>query len=66
MCQLPSNSRYGDTGWVTRKVDLQEEVQFLKYFASKEVYAIATNERVEFKLPEDDYHQEWAKEGECP
>jgi cleavage and polyadenylation specificity factor subunit 1 len=63
MCQLPPHSRYGDTGWVTRKVDLGEEVQFTRYFPNKEVYAIATNHRAEFKLPEDDYHQEWAREG---
>ncbi|KAF2417221.1 hypothetical protein EJ08DRAFT_654574 [Tothia fuscella] len=62
MCQLPPQARYGDTGWVTRRVDLKEEVQYMQYFAQKEVYAIATNERVEFKLPEDDYHQEWARE----
>lgn len=62
MCQLPPQCRYGDTGWVTRKVGLQEEVQATCYFAPKEVYAVATSEQVLFKLEEDDYHHEWANE----
>ena len=63
MCQLRPRSRYGDTGWVTQKVALKEEVQFMRYYSKKEIYAIATVEKVEFKLPDDDYHQEWAREG---
>jgi cleavage and polyadenylation specificity factor subunit 1 len=60
--QLPSNCRYGDTGWVARKVDLREEVQAVTYFAPKQLYCVASTEKVMFKLPEDDYHHEWAKE----
>jgi cleavage and polyadenylation specificity factor subunit 1 len=48
---------------VTKKVDLKEEIQAMCYFEPKQVYAITTNEKVLFKLPEDDYHHEWANEG---
>jgi cleavage and polyadenylation specificity factor subunit 1 len=63
ICQLPPHCRYGDTGWVTRKVNLQEEVHASCYFAPKQVYAVATSEQVFFKLEDDDYHHEWANEG---
>ncbi|KAE9968773.1 hypothetical protein BLS_005663 [Venturia inaequalis] len=62
ICQLPPQCRYGDTGWVARKVNLQEEVQATCYFARKEVYAVATSEQYLFKLEDDDYHHEWAYE----
>jgi hypothetical protein len=48
---------------MTQKISLKEEVQFMRYYAKKQVYALATTEMVEFKLPDDDYHQEWAREG---
>jgi cleavage and polyadenylation specificity factor subunit 1 len=60
--QLSSEVRYGDTGWVTKKVDLREEVQAVTYFEPKRLYCVASTEKVMFKLPEDDYHHEWAKE----
>ncbi|KIW07498.1 uncharacterized protein PV09_01463 [Verruconis gallopava] len=60
--QLPSSCRYGDTGWVTRKIELREEIQRISYFAPKQLYCVASTEKVMFKLPEDDYHYEWAKE----
>lgn len=62
IAQLPSACRYGDTGWVMKKVDLREEVQAVTYFAPKQLYCVASTEKVLFKLPEDDYHHEWAKE----
>ena len=62
IAQLPRASRYGDTGWVMRKVDLQEEVQAVAFYEPKQLYCVASSEKVMFKLPEDDYHHEWAKE----
>ncbi|QDS67966.1 hypothetical protein FKW77_009040 [Venturia effusa] len=61
-CQLPPQCRYGDTGWVSRKVNLQEEVQATCYFARKGLYAVATSEQFFFKLEDDNYHHEWAYE----
>jgi hypothetical protein len=63
VCQFAPHSQFGHTGWATQKVNLKEEVQFIRYYAQKQVYALATVETVEFKLPDDDYHQEWAREG---
>jgi cleavage and polyadenylation specificity factor subunit 1 len=60
--RLPPGCRFGDTGWVTRKVNLQEEVQAATYFAPKQLYCVASTTKVLFKLPDDDYHHEWAKE----
>ena len=60
--QLPQNCRYGDTGWIARKVGLGQEVQHIVWYEPKGVYAIATSHKVDFKLPEDDYHYEWASE----
>ena len=60
--QLPPNVRYGDTGWVTKKIELCEEVTNVSYFAPKKLYCTANVEKVMFKLPDDDYHHEWAKE----
>jgi cleavage and polyadenylation specificity factor subunit 1 len=62
IAQLPPSCRYGDAGWVTRKVDFGEEVQAVAYYEPKGLYCVATTEKVMFKLPEDDYHHEWAKE----
>jgi cleavage and polyadenylation specificity factor subunit 1 len=60
--QLPTASRFGDTGWIARKVELKNEVQSVAYYAPKQLYCVASSEKVMFKLPDDDYHHEWARE----
>jgi hypothetical protein len=62
MSQLSSGFRYGDLGWAARKLSLQKRVCGITYQAEKEVYVVTTTDEQEFKLPEDGYHQEWAKE----
>jgi cleavage and polyadenylation specificity factor subunit 1 len=63
LCQLPPQTRYGDTGWPTRKIPIGREVQNVCYFQPKGLYVISTCEKMEFKLPEDDNHKEWTAEG---
>lgn len=60
--QLPAESLY-DTGWVTRRVPLGEEVHALSYHANKDAYVLGTSTLVDFKLPEDDFHHDWSEEG---
>lgn len=54
------------TGWATRKIPLGQEIQGLCYHAEKDAFVVATSEKVEFTLPEDSYHHEWAREGKKP
>jgi cleavage and polyadenylation specificity factor subunit 1 len=61
--QLPSKYRYGDSGWAARKIRLEEEVSHVCYYEKKGLYAVATNMKMPFKLPEDDNHKEWLLEG---
>jgi cleavage and polyadenylation specificity factor subunit 1 len=61
-CQLPAKCRYGDTGWVMQRTELQEEIKHIVWHQAMGVYAISTSQQSDFKLPDDDYHHEWAKE----
>ena len=61
-CQLPPKCRYGDTGWVMQKTDLGQEIKHVTWHQTKGVYVISASQRSSFKLPDDDYHHEWAKE----
>jgi len=61
-CELPPNCRYGDTGWAVKKIPLEQEVERVVWHQAAGVYIISTKSYINFKLPEDDYHQEWAKE----
>lgn len=61
-CQLPSNCRYGDTGWAMKKIPLGQTVEKVVWHEPAGVYVISTSSSISFKLPEDDYHHEWAKE----
>lgn len=62
VAQLPSGFRFGDIGWATRKINIGQEVQALCYHPPKGMYVLGTSDKVEFKLPEDDYHHEWSQE----
>ena len=55
-----------DTGWVTKRVPLGEEVTALTYHEEKDAYILGTSTVVDFKLPEDEFHSQWSLEGDCP
>ncbi|KAK3177207.1 hypothetical protein OEA41_008536 [Lepraria neglecta] len=59
--RLPPQSQY-DTGWVTRRVSLGEEVHALSYHEAKDAYVLGTSTTVDFKLPEDEFHNQWGAE----
>lgn len=40
-----------------------EEVQALDYHTKMEAYVIGTSHKADFKLPEDDFHDNWGGEG---
>ncbi|KAK5165677.1 hypothetical protein LTR04_000989, partial [Oleoguttula sp. CCFEE 6159] len=61
-CQLPSNTRYGDSGWATRTIPLGQDVNALCYHPPKGVYVVGTSERLDFTLPADDFHDWWKNE----
>ncbi|KAK4691022.1 cleavage and polyadenylation specificity factor subunit 1, partial [Lecanoromycetidae sp. Uapishka_2] len=59
--QLPLHSQY-DTGWVTQRIPLGQEVHALSYQPEKDAYILGTSTTVPFRLPEDEFHIEWANE----
>jgi cleavage and polyadenylation specificity factor subunit 1 len=61
-CQLPTNCRYGDTGWVMKKIPMEQTVERVVWHQAAGVYIISVATPINFKLPEDDYHHEWANE----
>ncbi|KAI9706218.1 MAG: hypothetical protein M1812_008248 [Candelaria pacifica] len=61
--QLPEETNTTETGWATRKITLGEDVHALSYHLTMDCYIVATSERVDWKLPEDDeHHDEWKYE----
>ncbi|KAL9046240.1 MAG: hypothetical protein Q9214_000876 [Letrouitia sp. 1 TL-2023] len=61
VAQLPQDSRF-ETGWVTRKIPLGEEVQALDCHPPSQTYVIGTSSKTDFKLPEDENHPDWGLE----
>ncbi|KAL9608934.1 MAG: hypothetical protein Q9167_006257 [Letrouitia subvulpina] len=61
VAQLPQDSRF-ETGWVTRKIPLGEEVQALDCHPPTQTYVIGTSSKTDFKLPEDENHPDWGLE----
>ncbi|KAI4242948.1 MAG: hypothetical protein LQ352_007140 [Teloschistes flavicans] len=59
--QLPVGSRY-HTGWVTRKVLLGEDIHAVDYHEPTATCVVGVSRKVDFKLPEDETHAEWASE----
>lgn len=55
--KLPSACQYS-TGWVTRRIFLGEEVQALDYHQGKDSYVIGTVHTTDFRLSEDDFHND--------
>ena len=60
--QLPSQSQY-ETGWVTRRIPLGEEVHALAYHEEMDAYVLGTSTTFDFRLPEDEFHSHWTAEG---
>ncbi|KAL8824130.1 MAG: hypothetical protein Q9170_008244, partial [Blastenia crenularia] len=59
--QLPAESHY-HTGWVTRKISFGEDVHALDYHEPSATYAVGVSRKVDFRVPEDETHPEWASE----
>ncbi|CAF9940116.1 MAG: mRNA cleavage and polyadenylation factor subunit, partial [Alectoria fallacina] len=59
--QLPLQSQY-ETGWVTRRIPLGEEVHALTYHEEMDAYVLGTSTVVDFKLPDDEFHSHWTAE----
>ncbi|KAL8729979.1 MAG: hypothetical protein Q9181_004825 [Wetmoreana brouardii] len=59
--QLPANSHYY-TGWVTRKIPFGEDVHAVDYHGPSATYVVGVSRRVNFRLPDDETHPEWAAE----
>lgn len=60
--QLPTGN-LTETGMVTRRVEIGEEITAVAYHLPMDSYVIATSISEEFELPKDDEtHKEWAKE----
>ncbi|CAI7579676.1 unnamed protein product [Penicillium manginii] len=49
-CQLAPDTQF-DHSWTTRKVPLDEQVDFLAYSTASETYVVATSVDVDFQLP---------------
>lgn len=48
---------------MTRRVPLGEEIHALCYHEKKDAFVLGTSITVDFKLPEDEFHTQWAEEG---
>ncbi|KAF2085680.1 hypothetical protein K490DRAFT_46246 [Saccharata proteae CBS 121410] len=60
--QLPPGFRFGDSGWAIRKIPLGQVPQAVCYYPPRDVYVVGVSEMVDFQLPEDEHHHEWADE----
>lgn len=63
LSQVLSNTDYGTTGWAVNRIPLDEGIENMVYHAETSSYIVSTSRRVDFVLPEDDWHPEWAEEG---
>ncbi|KAL8945889.1 MAG: hypothetical protein Q9222_007636, partial [Ikaeria aurantiellina] len=59
--QLPADCHY-HTGWVTRKIPFGEDVHAVDLHEPTATYVVGVSRKVDFKLPEDETHPEWAQE----
>ncbi|KAK7541054.1 CPSF A subunit region-domain-containing protein [Phyllosticta citribraziliensis] len=62
VCQLPKGCRYGDIGWVVRKIPMGRDVQNLCYHPGKDILAVGLAEKEDFSMPDDEHHPEWRDE----
>ncbi|KAK8181710.1 CPSF A subunit region-domain-containing protein [Phyllosticta capitalensis] len=62
VCQLPKGCRYGDIGWVVKKMPMGRDVQSLCYHPAKDIFVVGLAEKEDFTMPEDEHHPEWRDE----
>ncbi|KAF1817591.1 hypothetical protein P152DRAFT_504780 [Eremomyces bilateralis CBS 781.70] len=62
-CQLPAHTRFGDIGWACRRVPLGMDARQVCYDPVHHNYVVGCSEKRGFKLPDDEMHHEWSKEG---
>lgn len=63
IAELPGNIDLGRSAWTAKKVEINEEVSNISYFARTSSYVLTTNTPTSFHLPQDDeWHPEWASE----
>ncbi|EXJ66921.1 uncharacterized protein A1O5_10116 [Cladophialophora psammophila CBS 110553] len=61
--QLPQSLMLGQSDWVIKRVPIGEDIPSLAYFSPTDSYVLATNQTVDFQLPQDDeWHPEWQNE----
>ncbi|KAL9078386.1 MAG: hypothetical protein Q9157_002681 [Trypethelium eluteriae] len=60
--QLPPQTKYGQTGWATRKLQIQEDVLGICFHEKQNVYALGTSKPTDFKLSEADTYKEYGRE----
>lgn len=58
-----SKSATYEYGVAVERIDTGFGVDCVCFFEPTNHYVLSANERVQFELPEDDFHQEWAREG---
>lgn len=65
IARLPHDADYS-TGWVMQQVFSGEHIESFDYHERNDRYVLGTSQRVDFKLPEDELHYEWAAESKLP
>ncbi|KAL9093951.1 MAG: hypothetical protein Q9165_003874 [Trypethelium subeluteriae] len=60
--QLPPQTKYGQTGWATRKLQIQEDVLGLSFHEKQQVYALGSSKPTDFTLSEADPYKEYGRE----
>ncbi|KAL9052547.1 MAG: hypothetical protein Q9206_004271 [Seirophora lacunosa] len=58
---LPTGCEY-HTGWVTQKIAFGEDIHALDHHEPTATHVVGVSRKVDFKLPEDETHPEWATE----
>lgn len=48
---------------MTHKTPLGEEIQSFDYHDRMDCYVLGTSQKLDFQLPEDEFHYEWSSEG---
>lgn len=59
---LPRPLEFPGNGWTSRSFQTGGDIDAIDFHSPSGLYALGVNENVPFRLPEDDWHPEWAKE----
>ena len=63
VAQFPTDVRYAELGWATKRIPLGEEVHVLTYHEGMGSYVLGTSTPVDFQPPKDDELRERLQEG---